>query len=71
MNPEILEKYPAPWRVETSRDAKRGTTRIWLIDYNGNHIATLHGETRSEAEELGNALCQFPEMLFQIQNHTN
>jgi hypothetical protein len=67
MTTEILEKYPAPWRVETSYP-KKGTARIWLIDYNGNHIATIHGETRSEAEELGTALCQFPEMLFKIQN---
>ena len=66
---EILEKHPAPWSVEMSRD-KKGTARIWLVDYNGNHIATIHGETRIEAEELGNALCSFPEMLFKVSNST-
>lgn len=65
---ELIEKYPGPWKVEVSVDKKKGTARVWLLDYNGNHIATVHGETRAEAEAIANCLTCLPELIFEKIN---
>ncbi len=56
-NEQILEIYPGPWSFYDHRG------KVELVDYNGNPVATIYGETLGEAKALAALLCKLPDAV--------